>query len=91
MKEIKTCEEYVLAELEEKKEQLKKYTGACEAYRKFFKETEEYINSMRKFLTIRKASGGGEVISMNCIFEAYDPSEFKMLKEMFELKVEEDS
>ena len=49
------------------------------------------MNSMRKFLTIRKASGVGEVISMNCVFEVYDPSEFKMLKEMFELKAEEDS
>ena len=87
MKEFKTSEEYVLAELEEKKEQLKKYMGACEAYRKFFKETEEYINSMRKFLTIRKASGGGEVISMNCVFEKYEPNEFRLLKEMFDLKV----
>ena len=91
MKEVKTCEEYILAELEEKKDQLKKYTAACESYRKFFKETEEYINAMKKFLSIRKASGGGEVISMNCVFEAYEPHEFRMIKEMFELRVEENA
>ena len=38
-----------------------------------------------------KASGGGEVISMNCVFEAYEPHEFRMIKEMFELRVEENA
>ena len=46
---------------------------------------------MKKFLSIRKASGGGEVISMNCVFEAYEPHEFRMIKEMFELRVEENA
>ena len=90
MKEIKTCEEYVLAELEEKKEQLKKLSDACKAYREFFEATEGFIDVLKKFLTIRKASGGGEVISMNCVFEKYEPNEFKLLKEMFDLKVEDE-
>ena len=90
MKEIKTCEEYVLAELEEKKEQVKKLSDACKAYREFFEATEGFIAVLKKFLTIRRASGGGEVISMNCVFEKYEPNEFKLLKEMFDLEVEED-
>ena len=90
MKEIKTCEEYVLAELEEKKEQVKKLSDACKAYREFFEATEGFISILKKFLTIRKASGGGEVISMNCVFEKYEPNEFKLLKEMFDLKVEDE-
>ena len=32
MKEIKTCEEYVLSELEEKREQLKRQKEACKSY-----------------------------------------------------------
>ena len=90
MKDYKTCEEYVLVELEEKKEQVKKLSDACKAYREFFEATEGFIAVLKKFLTIRNASGGGEVISMNCIFEKYEPNEFKLLKEMFDLEVEED-
>ena len=90
MKEYKTCEEYVLNELEEKKEQMKKLSDTCKAYREFFEATEGFINVLKQFLTIRKASGGGEVISMNCIFEKYEPNEFKLIKEMFDLEVEED-
>ena len=90
MKEFNTCEEYVLAELEEKKEQVKKLSDACKAYREFFEATEGFITVLKKFLTNRKASGGGEVISMNCVFEKYEPNEFKLLKEMFDLEVEED-
>ena len=90
MKEFNTCEEYVLHELEEKKEQVKKLSDACKAYREIFEATEGFISVLKKFLTIRKASGGGEVISMNCVFEKYEPNEFKLLKEMFDLEVEED-
>ena len=90
MKEINTCDEYVLRELEEKKEHVKKLSDACKAYREFFEATEGFIAVLKKFLTIRKASGGGEVISMNCVFEKYEPNEFKLLKEMFDLEVEED-
>ena len=32
MKEIKTCEEYVLSEVEEKREQLKRLKEACKSY-----------------------------------------------------------
>ena len=90
MKEFNTCEEYVLAELEDKKEQVKKLSDACKAYREFFEATEGFIAVLKKFLTIRKASGGGEVISMNCVFEKYEPNEFKLLKEMIDLEVEKD-
>ena len=89
MKEFNTCEEYVLAELEDKKEQVKKLSDACKAYREFFEATEGFINVLNQFLTIRKASGYGEVISMNCVFEKYEPNEFKLIKEMFDLEAED--
>ncbi|MBQ3373378.1 MAG: hypothetical protein IJG40_09630 [Oscillospiraceae bacterium] len=89
MKKFNTCEEYVLAELEEKKEQLKKLSDACKAYREFFEATEGFINVLKQFLTIRKASCDGEVISMNCVFEKYEPNEFKLIKEMFDLEAED--
>ena len=90
MKEIKTCEEYVLAELEEKKAQIQKLTEVCKDYLEVMKNVDKCFDVLKKFLTIRKASCGGEAISMDYVFEIYKPDEFRLLKEMFGLKVEED-
>ena len=90
MKEIKTCEDYVLAELEEKKAQVQKLTEVCKEYLEVMKNVDRCFDALKKFLTIRKASGGGELISMDYIFEMYKPDEFKLLTEMFNLKVEEE-
>ncbi len=91
MKEIKTCEDYVLNELEEKKAQVEKLAEACMKYLEAMKAVDGVIDVLKRFLTIRKASGGGEVISMDYVFEAYKPDEFKILKERFGLKVEEEA
>ena len=90
MKEIKTCEEYVLAELEEKKAQIQKLNEVCKEYLEVMKNVDRCFDVLKKFLTIHKASGGGELISMDYIFEMYKPDEFKLLKEMFNMKVEEE-
>ena len=90
MKEIKTCEDYVLAELEEKKAQIRKLAEACKECLEVMKNVDRCFDVLKKFLTIREASGGGELISMDYIFETYKPDEFKLLKEMFDLKVEEE-
>ena len=90
MKEIKTCEDYVLAELEEKKTQIQKLNEVCKEYLEVMKNFDRCFDVLKKFLTIRKASGGGEAISMDYVFETYKPDEFKLIKEMFDLKVEEE-
>ena len=90
MKEINTCEEYVLAELEEKKVQVQKLTEVCKEYLEVMKNVDKCFDVLKMFLTIRKASGGGEAISMDFVFETYKPDEFKLLKEMFDLKIEEE-
>ena len=90
MKEIKTCEEYILADLEEKKAQVRKLTEVCKEYLEVMKNVDRCFDVLKMFLTIRKASGGGEVISMDYVFETYKPDEFKLIKEMFDLKVEEE-
>ena len=90
MKEIKTCEDYVLAELEEKKAQVQKLTEVCKEYLEVMKNVDRCFDVLKKFMTIRKASSGGELISMEYVFETYKPDEFKLIKEMFDLKVEEE-
>ena len=82
MKEINTCEEYVLAELEEKKVQGQKLTEVCKEYLEVRKSVDKCFDVLKKFR--------GELISMDYIFETYKPDEFKLLKEMFDLKVEEE-
>ena len=45
MKEIKTCEEYVLAELEEKKAQVQKLTEVCKEYLEVRKTKKSRVGS----------------------------------------------
>lgn len=86
MKEIKTCEEYVLAELEEKKEQLKRLKEVCKSYAEVMDDVNAFMEIMRKKLNLHKAADGKEIITMGYIFEEYEPDEFKFLKELFHLE-----
>ena len=88
MKEIKTCEEYVLAELEEKKAQVIRLTEACKEYLEVMKGVDSCFDVLKRFLKMRRASDGKRLIDMDLVFEEYKPEEFQMLKEMLDLKVE---
>ena len=52
MKEIKTCEEYVLSELEEKREQLKRLKEACKSYVEVMDDVNTFQNVMEKHMII---------------------------------------
>lgn len=52
MKEIKTCEEYVLSELEEKREQLKRQKEACKSYVEVMDDVNTFQNVMEKHMII---------------------------------------
>lgn len=52
MKEIKTCEEYVLSELEEKREQLKRLKEACKSYVEVMDDVNTFQNIMEKHMII---------------------------------------
>ena len=86
MKEIKTCEEYVLMELEEKREQVKRLKEACNSYLESMEEVNAFMEIMRKKLNLHKAADGKEIITMGYIFEEYEPDEFKFLKDLFHLE-----
>ena len=53
MDKAKTCEEYVLAELEEKKEQVKKLTAACKSYVEVMDDVNAFLDIMKKHLNPR--------------------------------------
>jgi hypothetical protein len=52
MKKIKTCEEYVLSELEEKREQLKRLKEACKSYVEVMDDVNTFQDIMEKHMII---------------------------------------
>ena len=52
MKEIKTCEEYVLSELEEKREQLKRLKEACKSYVEVMDDVNTFQDILEKHMII---------------------------------------
>ena len=91
METAKTCEEYVLIELEAKKEQVKKLTAACKSYVEIMDDVNKFLDIMKQHLNLHKAADGKEIITMGYIFEEYEPDEFKLLKDLFHLEVREAS
>ena len=91
MNEIKTCEEYVLAELEEKKEEVKKLTAACKAFSEVMADMNRFLDIMKKNLNLHRGADNKEIITMGYIFEEYDPDDFKLLKDLFHLEVKGES
>ena len=87
MDKAKTCEEYVLTELEAKKEQVKKLTAACKSYVEVMDDVNRFLDIMKDRLNLHKAADGKEIITMGYIFEDYDPDDFKLLKELFHLEM----
>ena len=91
MDKVKTCEEYVLTELEAKKEQVKKLTAACKSYVEVMDDVNRFLDIMKKHLNLHRAADGKEIITMGYIFEEYEPDEFKLLKDLFHLEVKGES
>ena len=91
MDKAKTCEEYVLAELEEKKEQVQKLSDACRSIGEIMDDVNAFLDIMKEHLNLHKAADGKEIITMGYIFEEYDPEDFKLLKELFHLEVKGES
>ena len=91
MDKAKTCEEYVLAELEEKREQVKRLTEACRNYIEVMDDVNTFLDILKKHLNLHRAADGKEIITMGYIFEEYEPDEFKFLKDLFHLEVKGES
>ena len=87
MRDVKTCEEYVLAELEEKKEQVRRLEEACKSCVEMLDDVNTFLDVMKKRLNLHEAADGKEIITMGYIFEEYEPDEFKLLKDLFHLEV----
>ena len=89
MKEIKTCEDYVLNELEEKKEEIRRLTKEHDTAEKVSTVLLTWLEKLKPFFTLRQGADGSKLIDMKYVFKDYDPEAFKILSALFDL--EEDS
>ena len=89
MKEIKTCEDYVLNELAEKKEEIRKLTEVRDTSEKVCTILFVWLEKLKPFFTLRQGADGSRLIDMKYVFKEYDPEAFKILSALFDL--EEDS
>lgn len=86
-----TCEEYVLAELGKKDEQVRRLKEVIEVYHQMMKDVNRVLKILERRFILHKLEGGKGVITMGYIFEDYDPDEFNLLKEIFHLGKEKES
>ena len=88
-----TCEEYVLAELGKKDEQVRRLKAVCEDYQQVMKDVNRVLEILeRRFNLHQQAGGSGKgVITMGYIFEDLDADEFNLMKEIFHLGKEKES
>ena len=56
METAKTCEEYILLELEEKKEQLKRLTEASRSCIEVMDDVNSFLDIMKKHLNLHKVA-----------------------------------
>ena len=88
MRDIYTCEEYVLDQLADREEKIETLT---DENGRLLNETHSFTkvaDTLRRFLTVRRAADGRRVIDMRLIFEEFEPEEFKILTEILDLKEE---
>ena len=88
MKEIKTCEEYVLNELAESKALLARCEKACKGYVEVLNEVDGFRDVLKGLMKRYKSADGREIITMGYVFNDFDAETFKLLQDTLGLKLE---
>ena len=86
-----TCEEYVLAELGKKDEQVRRQKALIEDYQQVMKDVNRVLEILERRFNLHKQADGKGVITMGYIFEDLDADEFNLMKEIFHLGKEKES
>ena len=76
---MKTCEEYVLHELEEAKEKIRKLTEKNERLLDEVERYIDYFHVLKKYMHVEEGSTGLQYITMNYVFKEYEPEDFESL------------
>jgi len=86
-----TCEEYVLAELGKKDEQVRRLKELIKVYHKMMKDVNQVLEILERRFNLHKQADGNGVITMGYIFEDLDADEFNLMKDVFHLGKEKES
>ena len=88
MRNVFTCEEYVLEQLADREEKIEDLTEENSRLLNEMRENVKIVDTLGRFLVLRRAADGRRVIDMRLIFEEFEPDEFKLLNELLDLRVE---
>ena len=88
MRNVFTCEEYVLEQLADREEKIEDLTEENSRLLNEMRENVKIVDILGRFLVLRRAADGRRVIDMRLIFEEFEPDEFKLLNELLDLRVE---
>ena len=83
MTKFNTCEEYVLNELAEAREEIKLDNDIIRMMKDIISFQLKICGILKENLEVRKTSDGKEVISMDLIFEEFDKAVFDLIKGYF--------
>ena len=83
MAKFNTCEEYVLNELAEAREEIKLDNDIIRMMKDIISFQHKICGILKENLEVRKTSDGKEVISMDLIFEEFDKADFDLIKGYF--------
>ena len=83
MAKFNTCEEYVLNELAEAREEIKLDNDIIRMMKDIISFQLKICGILKENLEVRKTSDGKEVISMDLIFEEFDKADFDLIKGYF--------
>ena len=88
---MKTCEEYVLQELAEAKEKIRRQERSYEKLANTNMTLFEFLSVLKKYMFIAEGSTGKRYIEMKYVFEEYEEQDFEILETMLLLLEEENN
>ena len=77
---MKTCEEYVLKELEEAKARIVELEREKEEYLLASKVFMDYLHVLKKYMHEEESSSGLRYIYMNYVFDEHEKEDFEFLR-----------
>ena len=86
---MKTCEEYVLQELAEAKEKIRRQERSYEKLANTNMTLFEFLSVLKKYMFIAEGSTGKRYIEMKYVFEEYEEKDFEKIEAML-LALEEE-
>lgn len=90
MKTPKTCEQYILNELNKAKEKVEIQKSMLHRASELLKETGERIDILKKYAKVHKRDNGKSAIIFEYVFEEYNKEDYDKIVDFLGLEVPED-